>query len=155
VCFPYCRGAYVLGERRTLGLKLSDQKEKRLRSSKHTCVADKFDRHLQHRPREESYPDLQPPLLHTRTTAERFPHISQPNFQFKFPAKPSHNSEDMASSKPNSITTCYDGRMGEREFVFACRGRPFTVLTAPQFPTPAFTMIDHNLVRELRLTNHD
>ena len=61
----------------------------------------------------------------------------------------------MASTKPNPVTTFYDGRMGEREFVFACRGRPFTVLTAPQFPTPAFTMIDHNLVRELRLTMTD
>ena len=29
------------------------------------------------------------------------------------------------------------------------------MLTAPQFPTPAFTMIDHNLVRELRLTMTD
>jgi len=45
--------------------------------------------------------------------------------------------------------------MGESEFVFACKGRPFCVLTAPQFPTPAFTMVDHKLVRELGLTMTD
>lgn len=45
--------------------------------------------------------------------------------------------------------------MGDREYVFACKGRPFCVLTAPQFPTPAFTMIDHNLVRELGLRMTD
>ena len=57
----------------------------------------------------------------------------------------------MATPKPNLITTCYEGKYLDREFVFSCRGRPFSVLTAPLFPTPAFTMIDHNLVRELRL----
>ena len=45
--------------------------------------------------------------------------------------------------------------MGESEFVFACKGRPFCVLTAAQFPTPAFTMVDHRLVRELGLTVTD
>ena len=55
----------------------------------------------------------------------------------------------MATPKPNLITTCYEGKYGEREFVFSCR--PLSVLTAPLFPTPAFTMIDHNLVRELKL----
>ena len=49
----------------------------------------------------------------------KHPRISQPNFQFKFPAKPSTNLED-ASSKPNPVTTFYTGRMGGREFVFAC-----------------------------------
>ena len=45
--------------------------------------------------------------------------------------------------------------MGDREYVFACKGQPFCVLTAPQFPTPAFTMIDHNLVRELGIRMTD
>jgi hypothetical protein len=61
----------------------------------------------------------------------------------------------MPASKPNVVTTSYDGQMGDREFVFACKGRPFCVLTAPQFPTPAFTMIDNNLVRELGLSMTD
>ena len=61
----------------------------------------------------------------------------------------------MAAFKSNHITTCYDGKQGDREFIFAVKGRPFSVLTAPQFPTPAFTMIDHNLVRELKLRMTD
>ena len=61
----------------------------------------------------------------------------------------------MASPKPNYVTTCYEGKQGVKEFVFACRGRPFSVLTAPQFPTPAFTMVDHNLIRELKLRMTD
>ena len=58
-------------------------------------------------------------------------------------------------SKPNPVTMSNMGQNGDQEFVFACRGRPFSVLTAPQFPTPTFTMVDYNLVRDLklRLTN--
>ena len=61
----------------------------------------------------------------------------------------------MPASKPNIMTTKYEGHMGDREYVFACKGQPFCVLMAPQFPTPAFTMIDHNLVRELGLRMTD
>jgi len=45
--------------------------------------------------------------------------------------------------------------MGDKEFVVACRGRPFSILTAPKFPVPAFTMIDFNLVRDLKLRMTD
>ena len=61
----------------------------------------------------------------------------------------------MSNSKPSYVTMCYDGRQGDKEFVLACKGRPFSVLTAPNFPTPAVTMVDYNLVRDLKLRMTD
>ena len=49
------------------------------------------------------------------------------------------------------VTMTNDGNQGDREFVFACKGRPFVVLTAPNFPTPTTTLMDYNLVRDLNL----
>ena len=37
----------------------------------------------------------------------------------------------------------------------SCKGRPFVILTAPQFPVPAFTMVDYNLIRDLNLRMTD
>ena len=61
----------------------------------------------------------------------------------------------MSNSKQSYVTMCYDGRQGDKEFVLACKGRPFSVLTAPNFPTPAVTMVDYNLVRDLKLRMTD
>jgi len=61
----------------------------------------------------------------------------------------------MANPKPNYITMCNEGKFGDREFVVSCKGRPFAILTAPQFPTPAFTMVDLNLIRDLNLRMTD
>ena len=57
----------------------------------------------------------------------------------------------MAAVNPSHLTMSYDGSQGDREFIFSCKGRPFSVLTAPNFPTPPSTMIDYNLVRDLKL----
>ena len=53
------------------------------------------------------------------------------------------------------VTLSYDGTQGDREFVLACKGRPFAVLTAPSFPTPAVTLVDYNLVRDMKLRMSD
>ena len=53
------------------------------------------------------------------------------------------------------VTLSNDGSQGDREFVFACKGRPFVVLTAPNFPTPATTLMDYTLVRDLNLRMSD
>ena len=61
----------------------------------------------------------------------------------------------MPSSEANEVTMCYNGGQGEKEFVFSCKGRPFSCLTSPNFPTPPATFIDYNLVRDLRLRMTD
>jgi len=62
----------------------------------------------------------------------------------------------MTSPKPNLVQTMSnDGMQGDREFVFACKSRPFSVMTSPNFPVPAFTMVDLSLVRELNLRMTD
>ena len=63
--------------------------------------------------------------------------------------------DKMADPKPNYITMCNEGKYGDREFVVSCKGRPFSVLTAPLFPTPAFTMVDLNLIRDLNMRMTD
>ena len=61
----------------------------------------------------------------------------------------------MPSLKINPVTLCYNGYHGDKEHVFACKGRPFSVLTSPNYPTPPATMIDFNLVRDLKLKMTD
>ena len=57
----------------------------------------------------------------------------------------------MAAATPSYLTRSQEGSQGDREFIFSCKGRPFSVLTAPNFPTPPSTMVDYNLVRDLKL----
>ena len=45
--------------------------------------------------------------------------------------------------------------MGDREFVVACKGRPFSILTAPQFPTPNVTYVDYDLIHSLNIRMSD
>ena len=71
---------------------------------------------------------------------------TKPNPQFQHPTK-----TKMAAATPSYLTMSYEGSQGDREFVFSCKGRPFSVLTAPNFPTPPSTMVDYNLVRDLKL----
>ena len=91
-----------------------------------------------------------PPLLQTKVQPSVPPPRIPPGLK-----PPEISRQTMPAYKPNIVTTTYEGQMGDREYVFACKGRPFCVLTAPQFPTPAFTMIDHNLVRELGIRMTD
>jgi len=48
-----------------------------------------------------------------------------------------------------------EGQFGDKEFVVSCRGRPFSILTAPQFPTPDVTYVDFNLIHELNIKMSD
>ena len=52
------------------------------------------------------------------------------------------------------ITLCYNYG-GDKEFVFSCKNRPFAVLCSSSLPTPAASLIDHNLVMELGLKMSD
>ena len=53
------------------------------------------------------------------------------------------------------ITTSYKYEGGaETEFVFCCKGRPFTVLVSSHLKTPS-TLIDYQLVRDLGLKMTD
>eukprot|EP00092_Neocalanus_flemingeri_P016297 GFUD01017642.1.p1 GENE.GFUD01017642.1~~GFUD01017642.1.p1 ORF type:complete len:390 (+),score=74.64 GFUD01017642.1:307-1476(+) len=62
----------------------------------------------------------------------------------------------MAANKPNLVQTLfYDGQHGDREYVVSCKSRTFTILTSPNLPTPAFTMVDWSLVRDLHLRMTD
>ena len=45
--------------------------------------------------------------------------------------------------------------MGDREFVVCCKGRPFSILTAPQFPTPIVTYVDYDLIHSLNIRMSD
>ena len=57
----------------------------------------------------------------------------------------------MADPKPNLPTACNLGLNGEKEFVVACKGRPFSILTSPLLPVPTVTYLDYELVRDLNL----
>jgi hypothetical protein len=57
----------------------------------------------------------------------------------------------MADPKPNQITACNLGQNGEKEFVVACKGRPFSILTSPLLPVPTVTYLDYDLVRDIKL----
>ena len=61
----------------------------------------------------------------------------------------------MSPENVKYVTLSYDGSQGDKEFVFACKGRPFVILTAPNFSTPATTLIDYNLVRDMNLRMSD
>ena len=61
----------------------------------------------------------------------------------------------MAAESHPVVTMSHDGISGDREFVVACKGRPFAILTSPTFPTPAATLVDYNLVRDLKLRISD
>ena len=62
-------------------------------------------------------------------------------------------SEDKRSQQ--FITLCYDHYPEQREFVFAIKGRPFSMLSTQKLPTPSTTLIDHSLVKELGLKLED
>eukprot|EP00092_Neocalanus_flemingeri_P027401 GFUD01029717.1.p1 GENE.GFUD01029717.1~~GFUD01029717.1.p1 ORF type:complete len:363 (-),score=69.89 GFUD01029717.1:159-1247(-) len=58
----------------------------------------------------------------------------------------------MVVNKPNLVQTmCNFGQYGDQEFVVSCKSHPFAILTSPAFPTPAFTMVDWSLVRDLNI----
>ena len=58
-------------------------------------------------------------------------------------------------SKQDKITSYNQGLVGDREYIFALRGRPFAVATSPTLSTLDFNLIDWALVRELNLKMSD
>merc|ERR1712183_1056260 len=61
----------------------------------------------------------------------------------------------MGATPPRHVTHCQDGYNGDLEFVVACKGRPFTILTSSNLPTPSITLVDHKLVAELKIRMSD
>ena len=59
----------------------------------------------------------------------------------------------MSNQKISTLNYKYGG--GDTEYVFCCKNRPFAVLCSEHLPTPATSMIDHNLVMELGLKMND
>lgn len=56
----------------------------------------------------------------------------------------------------STLTTSYQYCGGnEQEFVFSCKGRPFTSLVSSYLPTPPSTLIDYSLVKDLNLKMTD
>jgi len=53
------------------------------------------------------------------------------------------------------ITLCYDNYPDQREYVFAIKGRPFSMLSTQRMPVPNISLIDYNLVRDLGLKMND
>jgi len=71
-----------------------------------------------------------------------------PTFQTKPSPFQNLTRYNMVLAKPK-ITSYNEGKMGDKEFVVSCKGRPFSILTSPNFPTPSVTYIDYDLVSDL------
>ena len=55
------------------------------------------------------------------------------------------------STIDNKLTLCYEYGNKDLEYVFCCRGRPFSSLLSSHLPTPSSTLIDYRLVKDLGL----
>ena len=58
----------------------------------------------------------------------------------------------MIINSKSTTTYSYDK---ETEYVFSCRGRPFTSMVSNSVPTPMSTLIDYELVRDLKIKMTD
>jgi len=61
----------------------------------------------------------------------------------------------MVANPPYPVTASQNGIFGDREYVVACKGRPFTILAPTSLPTPPISYVDHKLVTELKLRMSD
>ena len=52
-------------------------------------------------------------------------------------------------------TLCYDNYPDQREFVFAIKGRPFSMLSSQKLSVPSTSLIDYKLVRDHSLKMDD
>ena len=55
----------------------------------------------------------------------------------------------------NKLTLCYQYGNDDLEYVFCCRGRPFSALLSSHLPTPTSTLIDYKLVKDIGLKMTD
>ena len=53
------------------------------------------------------------------------------------------------------VTSYNQGLLGDQEYIFAVKGRPFAILSSPNTTTPDFNLIDWALVRDLNLKMSD
>ena len=56
-----------------------------------------------------------------------------------------------SSIRYGAFTTNYTYGNKEREYVFACKGRPFVALVSPHLPNTNSTLIDYDLIKKLGL----
>ena len=63
--------------------------------------------------------------------------------------------QDNSKLASKFITLCYDNFPIQREFVFAIKGRPFSMLSNNSLPVPSTSLIDFNLVNDLGLKMSD
>ena len=61
----------------------------------------------------------------------------------------------MSTNTKNKLTLCYQYGNEDLEYVFCCRGRPFSSLESPHLPTPTSTLIDYRLVKDIGLKMTD
>ena len=54
-----------------------------------------------------------------------------------------------------AFTMSYSYGSADKEYVFSCRGRPFAALVSTNLPTPASSLLDYALVRQLGLKMTD
>jgi len=59
------------------------------------------------------------------------------------------------TSNGSVFTTSYTYGSNDKEYVFCCKGRPFVALASSSLYTPASTLVDYNLVRQLGLKMTD
>ena len=94
--------------------------------------------------------DPQFPLPCSRAGRQIPPQVPQPPVSLNLPPTITFGTS-MADPKPNLPTACNIGHNGEKEFIVACKGRPFSILTSPLLPVPTVTYLDYNLIRDLNL----
>ena len=61
----------------------------------------------------------------------------------------------MPTKNEEFITLCYNNYPDQREFVFAIKGRPFSMLSSQRLAVPSSSLIDYKLVRDLGLRIDD
>ena len=61
----------------------------------------------------------------------------------------------MKPTNKTPVTSYNQGLLGDREYIFAVKGRPFAILSSPNKTTPDFNLIDWALVRDLNLKMSD
>jgi hypothetical protein len=81
--------------------------------------------------------------------------VEHRNIYVRLAWPPTHKLVTMAAPIPNPVTSANLGLNGETEFVVACKGRPFSILTSPQLPTPPVNYVDYGLIHDLNLRMTD
>ena len=117
-------------------------------------MAVRSNRHLQHKPGTKTSVRILSFHCSAQERGQLFPTILPHRENLNFPPTITTGTT-MAAPKPNPVTTANLGLNGETEFVVACKGRPFSILTSPQLPTPQVNYVDFGLCQDLHLRMND